>query len=189
MVLRSNDISPRRFPMPDVPLMTITFLSCSLDFNFFTRGIAVESCCANSGTNLCRSATVVFWIVAVFFTKSCDGCRDFLEDRAEREWRNVFLPSLKFDYFPGRCFPVPCRPSRLPPEQSVARSQAFSSGQAEWFVFRPNLVAAPFGPPTTQPSCSSVPTIRVRLVSSKVIDDWKVRVRGRQEIMSSGFFL
>src|ERR1700688_4000148 len=55
--------------------------------------------------------------------------------------------------------------------------------------FSPSLVAAPRGPPTIQPACSSVSKIRARSEPSKVIDEWKVRLGCRLGVMSSVCFL
>ena len=51
--------------------------------------------------------------------------------------------------------------------------------------FSPSFHAAPRGPPTIQPACSSVSKIKERSESSKVIAAGKVRVRCRLGIMSS----
>jgi hypothetical protein len=56
-------------------------------------------------------------------------------------------------------------------------------------LFNPSLAAAPCGPPTSHLVCSSVSKIKARSESSKVTDEWKVRVRCRPGIMSSGWFL
>jgi hypothetical protein len=55
--------------------------------------------------------------------------------------------------------------------------------------FSPSFAAAPRGPPTIQPACSSASKIKALAESYKVIDEWKVWVRCRLGIISSVCFL
>ena len=81
-------------------------------------------------------------------------------------------------------------PGKLVPSSGIGREIPSLFILASSVVrFSPSFPAAPRGPPTIQPACSSVSKIKARSESSKAIDEWKVRVRCRLGIMSSVWFL